>query len=172
MVKFYNKSPFDFFQMSYDRLQSKQIGVVQLLELSFKELLKSLHRKISQRSVKQAGKITVRCKLHSLVFYEFFQAVKHYQSEFGRTLSAEKNKKGFVKVYKINFNHKGTFKYHFGRIVQGDLEKYLIKKFTAGSRGCVEISENSPFVLTFNCNRNELVGNCRFNVINRYGNIC
>ena len=158
--------------MSYERLNNKDIKIVPLLELSFTDALKSVHRKISQRSLRKAGKISVRSKLHKLVFWEFYRAIKNWSSEFGRTLSVSKNRQGFVKQYKIVFHHKGTLKFHLGKLVPGDLDKYLVKKFAAGSRGVVEVNETTPFHITFNTNRNEMIFDCKFNTINRYGNVC
>jgi len=40
-----------------------------------------------------------------------YQAIKNWSSEYGRTLSKEKNKRGIIKQYSISFHHKGTLKY-------------------------------------------------------------
>jgi len=158
---------------SYELLEEKNVKLLPILQFSLIDALKSVHRRISQRKgLRRGGKIFVRSKIHVSVFLEFYRAIKNWTSEYGRTLSKEKNKRGIVKEYSISFHHKGTLKYHFKQIIKGDIKNYLTKSFTAGSRGVVQIESSTPFVIRFNPNRNEMTMSCNFITINRYGNIC
>ena len=66
--------------MSYERLNKKEVKVFAILELALTDILKSLNRRISSRSLKSGGKIVVRGKVHKLVFWEYYRAIKNWST--------------------------------------------------------------------------------------------
>ena len=157
--------------MSYVYVKEKKILLFPILKDSFQHAMKSVHRRIKQRkSIRNSGKISVKIQIHKTLFVEFWKAVKiGFRSMAAPTT---KDKKGLVKEFKISFVHKGTFVYHINQVIEEKVETFITRKFTAGSKGVIKITPDTPFVITFNTNRKEMTLKCSYDVVNRYGNVC
>lgn len=162
------------FDDSYSRLCAKKVDLHPLLVDAFDNSLKLVNRRITRRrTIRNSGKIIVKTHLHESLFVEFFKAVKNWRNDFGRTLSTVKDKKNLVKELKISFIHEGALKFHLGKVSdRDDVSSYLSKKFGAGAKGVIKITEANPFEIKYIPRRKELVVTCFYDVINRYSNIC
>ena len=159
----------------YKILDSEKTSVKPILAFHFEELLKSLKRRITSKvSIRNPRKILISLPIHQSVYYAWFRAVRDSQPSFGRILTTNKNKRKNIVEERIEFKHRGVFKYHIGQTLSSNIniESFMKKKLPGLSKGSLEISEENPLVFSYSRTRGKLVVSGKFRVVNRYGNPC
>ena len=158
----------------YKILSNENAAVKPILAFHFEELLKSLKRRISSKvSIRNPRTILITLHIHQSLYYAWYRAVRDSVPSFGRTVSTTK-RKGKIVEERITFTHPGVFKYHIGQVLPSNIkvENYTKKTLTGSSKGNLKISEESPLVFTYNRSRGKLSVSGKYEITNRYGNIC
>ena len=80
---------------SYERLDTRNIVVSDLLSWHFQGIVGEIHRKISGREkFRNPWTISITRNIYWPVFLEFYRAISDYHTSFGRRIVKNKNKKG------------------------------------------------------------------------------
>ena len=75
---------------SYDNLEKQQIDVSHILHWPFKRIIESISRRISfHQKYKNPWNVEVTEAINREVFIKFFQAIRDYKVEYGRTYKRE-----------------------------------------------------------------------------------
>lgn len=157
---------------SYTLLETTNVPVKIILQDTFLDLLKSIHRKLTTKETIRNNRCAIATvTIHKIVFLKFYKAIRDWGIDYGRSIKLERKKNSEIKKITIEFTHKGTFEHHFKKIIDVSVKKYLKKVVKDNTIG-VKISEDSKAVLVFDLSKNKLTLSVPFIVKNMYGNIC
>ena len=158
---------------SFEFLKKHKIDTVLLLEYHFTEIFKMVKKRLSiKQTLRNPWKAVIRYNLHNRLFTEWFRAVRDHSTAYGREISVKRDhKKNVNKSIDIKFTHLGTLKFMTARALwEIDVEKFFEKK-VGNCMAKVVVSEDKPFTLQFQCNKNVLIVSCSYEVTNRYGTV-
>ena len=101
----------------------------------------------------------------------FFKAIDSYETEFGRTILKEKDRKGYIKTIEIKFNNFAAFVLHLNKISglsKGKIRSFLKKSFKNDLSGNVVVTEAKPCSLLYKKSTETL----KYELCNIYGTVC
>ena len=158
----------------YKILNEKKVEVKYILNHHFEDLLKSVRRKISTRqSIKNPYHIKVVITIHKSVFLEWYCAARDFVPRFGCTAEEKRDKKQVLSAVTLKFTHIGTFNFHVKQALPKNIDVGKHIKKTIGScSGKVVITKNSNALFHFDVKRHTLTFSARYQIINKYGNVC
>lgn len=160
---------------SYERLKSKKIDVVNLLEWHFTTICKSINKRLTFRQkYKNPWTIELFERVHRGVFIEAFKAIRDFTVEFGRTIAVTRDKKGVATKYIITFTHLGAFKHHLHKLsnLSKDNIAVLFKKTSDKGTAEVTVTEDKQSVIVYDCRSSNLKVTLSYTVTNKYGAVC
>ena len=159
---------------SYAVLGRQNVEVLPLLKFHFKEVFKTIHRRLSIRpTLKNPWVIVVSHKIFFDVFIQFFRAVRDYKIQLGVEIIEEKrDRHRRLLSAKIKFSNYNTFLFHFDKALGGGIEiKSLLQKSIRDCTAKVVISDDKPALLNYDCKKHLLNLKVHYLAKNRYGNI-
>ena len=160
---------------SYERLSSTKIDVKPLLETVLQELLLKIFRRLSlKQSLSNPWGIKFQLKVHRSIFIPFWKAIRDHGSEFGRTITIDRNKRTkSLNWINIKFSHFGALRQHLSKGLGNDAygAEGFLKKSTNQCSLKVIATDTSPVELHFDCKKNTLFFKSKYQVKNQYGNI-
>lgn len=158
---------------SYDRLKNAEVNVHPVLADSIDLLLRKTKRQLTTRNkIRNNRRVVTSINIHKLIFLKYYEAIRDFHTEFGRTIKLEKkNKKKEIKKIIIAFTHKGSLTLHLNQVSTIDVKDYLKKKIGSCDAGIV-VTNNKLATLSFDMSKNRLDFTASYKVTNKYGNIC
>ena len=160
---------------TYEVLKTNNVLVYDITKWHFEKFLIAINKRLTlKRKYTDPFKVTTTREINKTVFYEIFRALRDFVPHTGITASTEKNKKGSIALYKIQFNHFGTFIYHSSLLTglsKSEVKKQINKTFSTGCKANVVITDEKPAEIIFKVSTSVCTVKCNFVTINRFGNV-
>ena len=159
----------------YQLLKQKSVNVLPVLEFNLIELLKSIKRKITIRVlIRNPRCICTNITIHHSIFFEWYRAIRDFVPTYGREINVTRQgRRGQspLKTVEIVFTHLGTLTHHLSSVVtKVTVKDYLQKKLAGGSKGQLVVNSDSPAIIKYDVNKNNMTFTAKYIVLNRYGN--
>lgn len=157
----------------YEFFKNVQPACFDTVRFHFEELFKTIKRKISKRStVRHPWRVVAHEKIYAPLFMRWFNAFKdHSPGDPYKTYETEYFKNGNKKLCTIKLTYIGSLKFHMSGAFEGgnyvdDCLKKKIGKFV----GSLVINGSNPFIILYNFKTHTLTVDCKYMVVNRFGN--
>jgi len=160
---------------TYEVLKQKNVLVFEIVKWHFQKILSGVNKRLTlKRKFTDPFIASLSREIISNVFFEVYRAVRDFVPFYGFKTSCERNKKGKVVQYHIEFVHLGTFIHHFKELTglpKTSIKNFIKKTFSTGCKANVVISEEKPFSLTYKLTTSVVTVRCHFETVNRFGNV-
>ena len=132
---------------SYERLKTKKIDAVSLIEWHFANICHSINRNITFRQkFKNPWVVEVSERIQRDIFIEAFKAIRDFKIEYGRTINIQRDKSGVGVRYTITFNHFGSLKFHLSQLSKLDITELFKKQSNKGTAIVIVTEEENAII--------------------------